>query len=97
MKTCRLRLDLEYDEKKTDPEALANAYDRLLGTAITTPGILDEYGEVDTGEFFVDLDPPTTFEAVALLREGGTKCPGRYMDMDNVRQAIRVRRVALGN
>jgi hypothetical protein len=68
MKTCQLRLGVEYNEKKTNPEALAEAYDRLLGTAITTPGILDEYGEVDTGEFFVDLDPPTTFEAVALLR-----------------------------
>jgi hypothetical protein len=53
MAKCKLMLEVEYNRDRTDSEALAEAFDRLLGTALTTPGILDEYGEVDVGEFEV--------------------------------------------
>ena len=41
---ARLYLDVEFDEKRTDAESLAAALDRLLKTALSTPGIMDEYG-----------------------------------------------------
>jgi hypothetical protein len=52
MKTI-LTIEVTYDGRKTDPEALASAMDRLLETALSTPGILDEYGSPTMGEFFV--------------------------------------------
>lgn len=44
-KKARLCLEVEYNPTYTDPEGLANAHDRLLETALSTPGIMDEYGE----------------------------------------------------
>lgn len=52
MKTCRLVIDVTYDENLTDPEALSEAFDHLLETALSTPGILDDYGCPEVGEFF---------------------------------------------
>jgi hypothetical protein len=53
METCTLTIQVQYDPQVTDPEALASAADVLLETALSTPGILDEYGEPQFGEFFV--------------------------------------------
>ena len=53
MKTTTLTVDIEYDPHKTDPEGLACAMDRLLETALSTPGILDDYGNPTIREFFV--------------------------------------------
>jgi hypothetical protein len=55
-KTCILDLEIEYDDEKTDPEALAEALDRILATGLSTPGIMSEYGELDVGEFGVAGD-----------------------------------------
>ena len=52
MKTT-LTVEIEYDPAMTDPEGLACAMDRLLETALSTPGIFDEYGNPKVGEFFV--------------------------------------------
>jgi hypothetical protein len=52
MKTT-LTVELEYDPAKTDPEGLACAMDRLLETALSTPDILEEYGNPKIREFFV--------------------------------------------
>ncbi len=38
-------LEVEYNPACTDPEGLANAVDRLLETVLSTPGIMEEYGE----------------------------------------------------
>ena len=46
-----LTIEVEYDEKATDPETIATAAERLLETALSTPGVLDELGEVHFGEF----------------------------------------------
>lgn len=52
MKTT-LTVDVEYDDQVTDPEALASAADRLMETVLSTPGIMEEYGDPRFGEFFV--------------------------------------------
>ena len=48
-----LTVEIQYDPTKTDPEGLACAMDRLLETALSTPDILEEYGNLRVGEFFV--------------------------------------------
>ncbi len=48
-----LTVDIDYDPDVTDPETLASATDRLLETALSTPGIMDEYANPRFGEFFV--------------------------------------------
>jgi len=53
MKT-QLQIEVEFDPTVTDAESLASAADRLLRTALSTPNILDEYGDPKFGEFFVD-------------------------------------------
>ena len=52
MKTT-LTVEIDYDPAMTDPEGLACAMDRLLETALSTPGILEDYGNPKVGEFFV--------------------------------------------
>ena len=56
MATTTYTLNVEYDADKTDPEGLATALDTLMETALSTPGILDEYGAVNVGVFFVQED-----------------------------------------
>lgn len=55
--TCTLKLDITYDPKLTDAESLANAMDILMDTALSTPDILDDYGNPCVGEFYVLHDP----------------------------------------
>jgi hypothetical protein len=52
MKTT-LTVDIDYDPAVTDPEGLASAADRLMETVLSTPGIMEEYGDPRFGEFFV--------------------------------------------
>lgn len=59
MKTCTLTIAVAYDETITDPESLATAADTLLTTALSTPGILDDYGNPVFGEF-LPSDPSVT-------------------------------------
>ena len=51
MNKTTLTIDVEYDPDVTDPESLASAMDILLETALSTPGILDEYGNPVVGGF----------------------------------------------
>lgn len=48
-----LELDVTYDARKTNPEAVADALDQLLETALSTEGVLDVLGEIDVGSFLV--------------------------------------------
>lgn len=52
MKTT-LTVEIDYNPKKTDPEGLACAMDRLMETALSIPDVMDEYGNPKVGEFFV--------------------------------------------
>jgi hypothetical protein len=58
MKTT-LTVDVEYDPELTDPDGLARAMDRLLETALSTPGIVEDCGDPQVGEFFV-AGPPAS-------------------------------------
>lgn len=58
MAKTTLTLDVTYDDQVTDPESLASAADRLMETVLSTPGIMEEYGNPRFGEFFV-LSPGT--------------------------------------
>lgn len=49
----RLYVEIEFDDEITDAESMATALDQLMKTALSTPGILEEYGDPEIGEFFV--------------------------------------------
>ena len=51
MKTVTMIIEVTYNPRKTDPEALAAAMDTLLETALSTEGILDECGDPSFGSF----------------------------------------------
>jgi len=68
MKTT-LTVEIEYDPATSDPESLACAMDRLLETALSTPGIFEEYGNPEVGEFFVAKETATP--KVVLNISGG--------------------------
>lgn len=53
MKT-KLSIEVEFDSEQTDAESLASAVDTLLNTALSTPGVLDEFGNPQFGEFFIE-------------------------------------------
>jgi len=60
MKTETLTIEIEFDERITDADAVGVAVDNLLETAMSTPGILDEYGDPSIGQTYI-LDPSRTF------------------------------------
>ncbi len=65
---ARLYLDVEFDENKTDAESVATAFDRVLETGMSTPGVLEEYGDPTVREFFV-LDTETARQRAAAVAE----------------------------
>jgi hypothetical protein len=78
MKTAKLLIEVSYDEKATDAEALASALDRLLETALSTPGILDEHGNPKVSSFHAQAEEPAgghllqdEFQAVVLTEQDG--------------------------
>jgi hypothetical protein len=56
MKTATLQLTVMYDESITDGESIASAADLLLRNALSTPDILEEYGNPTFSEFDVLID-----------------------------------------
>jgi hypothetical protein len=50
-RVCTLSLTVRYDPALTDPEGLCGALDQLLETAMSTPGILEEYGDPSISGF----------------------------------------------
>ena len=74
---ARLYLDVEFDEKRTDADSIAAALDRLLKTALSTPGIMDEYGGEPRASEFLVLD---TGRAAELADEIDSLIDGREDD-----------------
>ena len=74
-KRCYMLIPVEYDHRHADPDGLAVAIDKLLETATSTPGILDDYGNPKIGPTelpahqFGDCDNPN-----AVLDEHGEVC-----------------------
>lgn len=83
MKT-NLTLEIEYDAKVTDPEALAYALDRLLETALSTPGVLEEYGNPACGEFLVAESPTDTARRFVLYDFDQRELANRRVYADHV-------------
>lgn len=53
----KLYVEVDYDPAVTDAESVAAAIDMLMGVALSTPEILDEYGNPSIGEFLVEGEP----------------------------------------
>jgi len=48
-----LEIEVRFDSTQTDAEGIASALDQLLETAMSTPGILEDYGSVIADAFYV--------------------------------------------
>ena len=75
MAKTTLTVEIQYDARLTDPEGLASAMDRLLETALSTPGIMQEYGDPKMGEFFVapSASNPSASQVLVVAEiSGGT-------------------------
>lgn len=70
MSRTTLTVDIQYDERRTDPDALACAMDRLMETALSTPGILDECANPTVHEFRVAAVAASDLERYALRIDG---------------------------
>jgi hypothetical protein len=46
-----MTVEVDFDPEVTDDEGLSNGLDTLLETAMSTPDILDDYGNPDVGPF----------------------------------------------
>ena len=51
---AKLTIEVEFDDDKTDAESLASAADSLLQTALSTPGVLDEFGSPQFSDFIIE-------------------------------------------
>jgi hypothetical protein len=74
MANTTLTVDIQYDPERTDPEGLASAMDRLLETALSIPGVMEEYGNAKMGEFFVAQaagSPPKPGPTIVVEISGG--------------------------
>lgn len=54
--TATLTIEIEFDPSITDADAVGVAVDSLLETAMSTPGILDEYGNPSIGQTYIQHD-----------------------------------------
>lgn len=52
-KAVRLVIEVAYDPEITSPEDLCEALDKLIETATSTQGVLDEHGSPDVYSFEV--------------------------------------------
>jgi len=52
MKEVTFTVTVTFDPEITDEDSIATALDRLMETALSTPGIFDDYGNPEVGEFF---------------------------------------------
>ena len=79
MRLAELTISVIYNEIKTDAESVASALDILMETALSTPGILDEYGNPYVGEFYVQHD----YAADVSEGEGDADAACRLADIRN--------------
>ena len=56
MTTAKLSIEIRFDPDITDADSLAAAMDQLLETTLSTPGILEDYGNPALGDFYVVND-----------------------------------------
>jgi len=66
-KRALLTVEIDFDDTITDPESMASAMDSLLKTALSTPGVLEEYGNPRIGDFIA----PQAIHTAAVEHEDG--------------------------
>jgi hypothetical protein len=71
MAKTTLTVDVRYDARRTDPEALACAMDRLMESVLSTPDIMLEYGNPTVEEFFVADIAASKRHGYVLRIDGG--------------------------
>jgi hypothetical protein len=80
MAKTTLTVDVTYDGRVTDPEALASAADRLMETILSTPGIMEEYGNPKFGEFFVASAASDPAPPIVIVEVSGGVLQQAYAD-----------------
>jgi hypothetical protein len=85
-----LKLPVTYSPDETDAEGVSCAIDHLLATALSTPGILAEYGnpEVDETSYDPDDDQPTFDLPMShedYVATEGSRCP--YCGSDDLERS----------
>ena len=88
MAKTTLIVDVTYDDQVTDPESIASAADRLMETALSTPGVMDEYANPRFGEFFVLGSRQYAIYCLAT-DEMMTETYGRFTRRDAAQQCIK--------
>jgi hypothetical protein len=79
-------VQVEIDDALTDADSTAEALDRLMETALSTPGILEEYGSPKVGHFVPFLprvDPPRGGPHFISMTCQGETC-GMCHDLDQM-------------
>ena len=89
--TTAFVIKVGYDDRHTAPDALGEALDRLMETALSTPGILDDYGKVEIGRFEIPLDDRVETPGDPLQDAERTQEEGKYpTDTQGFREGPRV-------
>ena len=82
-KTAQLVLTVQYDDGATDPDGLCSAFDTLIETAMSTPGIMDEYGNPSSQGFVLQTSGPSQFRSY----------PFRTLDLKSEAAGNRLRQI----
>ena len=53
VKTCVLKISVQYDENKTDPESIARVMDMVVEDRLNDKELWEEYGHPEFGEVFI--------------------------------------------
>lgn len=73
--TAPLYVEVDFDPAQTDAESLASAMDILMKTALSTPDVLDDYGNPGVGRFYAIAKQPTRHVATVNVIDPDTKAP----------------------
>lgn len=73
--TAKLYVEVQFDPEMTDAESLASAFDNLMKIALSTPEILDDYGNPGVGEFYAIGETPTRHVTVVEVTDPDTRAP----------------------
>lgn len=95
MKTTTLTIKVDYDPEVTDPESLAQCADNLLEMALSTPGIVEEYGEPSFDAFLVenggvpivDSDDTQRIQFARIIWEMDAACQSQEM-LDDMAESM---------
>lgn len=72
MAHAKLTIEVDFNPVKTDGEGLASAFDKLLKTAMSIPGIMDEYGEVKVSkDGFTSIEEPSASDKIVKWLDKG--------------------------